>query len=312
MTHFLTAVNAVIPFLTYITFGYGVKISGLMDEVFARRLNKLIFQAFFPVMMFYNLYQTKEVHLHIGRLILTGILGEVALIMLLMVIVPRLVKENAHRGVLIQAIYRSNFVLFAVPLTESIFGQQGLALASMMVAIVVPFYGATAVIILEYFRGGTFSFWELLKKVMTNPMILGALAGGVFLLLGIRLPQCMEKPVSQFSALTTPLALFVLGGTLQFSSLKSDLRMIVPAVFLKLVLVPAVMLAISIAVGMEPLERFVLLAMFATPTAAASFPMAQNMGGDGKLAGELVVCSTVVSVVTIFLWVLILKSVELI
>ena len=72
------------------------------------------------------------------------------------------------------------------------------------------------------------------------------------------------------------------------------------------------MLAISIAVGMEPLERFVLLTMFATPTAAASFPMAQNMGGDSKLAGELVVCSTVVSVVTIFLWVLILKSVELI
>lgn len=312
MTHFITAVNAVIPFLIYITFGYGVKASGLMDEEFARRLNKVIFQAFFPIMMFYNLYQTGEAPMHTGRLIFTGILGEVVLIILLMIIVPRLVKENPRRGVLIQAVYRSNFVLFAVPLTENIFGQAGVTLASVMVTIVVPFYGVMAVIILEYFRGGKLSFLSLVKKVVTNPMILGALVGGVFLVLGIRLPACIEKPVAQFSALTTPLALFVLGGTLQFSSLKSNLRCIVPAVFMKLVLIPAVMVAVSIAVGMEPLERFVLLTMFATPTAAASFPMAQNMGGDGKLAGELVVCSTVASVVTIFLWVFILKSAGLI
>lgn len=312
MEHFLTAVNAVIPFLIYITFGYGVKASGLMDEAFARRLNKLIFQAFFPVMMFYNLYQTGETPAQTGRLAVVGIAGEVVLIALLLAIVPRLVKENSRRGVLIQAIYRSNFVLFAVPLTESIFGPSGLTVASMMVAIVVPFYGATAVIILEHFRGGSFQLGKLMIKVLTNPMIVGAIAGGCFLLLGIRLPACVEKPVSQFSAATTPLALFVLGGTLQFTSLKSNLRFILPAVFMKLVLIPAVMVAVSVAVGMEPLERFVLLTMFATPTAAASFPMAQNMGGDGKLAGELVVCSTLVSVVTIFLWVFGLKAAGLI
>ncbi len=307
MEHFLTAVNAVMPFLIYMSFGYGVKISGMIDEAFLRKLNTLVFQAFFPVMMFYNLYQNKGIQLHMGRLVLTGMLGETVLIAILVLTVPRLVKENARRGVLIQAVYRSNFVLFAIPLTENIFGQEGVALATMMVAIVVPFYNATAVIILEYFRGGKFDFWKLVKKVLTNPMILGAMAGGVFLLLKIRLPECIEKPVSQFSALTTPLALFILGGTLKFSSLKKNFHLIVPAVGMKLIVIPAVMMAISIAAGMEPLERFVLLTMFATPTATASFPMAQNMGGDGQLAGELVVCSTTVSVATVFLWVFALR-----
>lgn len=312
MEHFLTAINAVTPFLVYITFGYGVKAFKLADEAFLRRLNSLVFQAFFPIMMFYNLYNNEETHLQIGRLALVGLLGEAFLILFLMLAVPRLVRDNAQRGVLIQGIYRSNFVLFALPLTESIFGQSGVALASVMVAIVVPFYNVTAVIILEYFRGGSLDLWELVKKVLTNPMILGAIAGGLFLLLGIRLPDCVEKPVSQFSAMTTPLALFILGGTLQFSSLKKNLHLIAPAVFMKLVAIPAVMVAVSVAAGMEPVERFVLLTMFATPTATASFPMAQNMGGDGKLAGELVVCSTAVSVLTIFLWVFGLKYTGLI
>lgn len=312
MTHFLTAVNAVMPFLVYITFGYGIKTFGLADEAFLRRLNRLVFQAFFPVMMFYNLYHNEGTQLHMGRLILTGMLGEVVLVVILVLIVPRLVKENAKRGVLIQAIYRSNFVLYAIPLTESVFGQSGVALTSMMVAIVVPFYNVTAVIILEYFRGGKLNLGELVKKVMMNPMILGALAGGLFLLLGIRLPECVEKPISQLSALTTPLALFILGGTLRFSSMKKNLPLIMPAVFMKLAAIPAIMVLISIAVKMEPLDRFVMLTMFATPTATASFPMAQSMDGDGELAGELVVCSTAVSVVTIFLWVFVLKYTGLI
>ena len=99
---------------------------------------------------------------------------------------------------------------------------------------------------------------------------------------------------------------------MKFSSLEKNLRPILAAVSVKLVLFPAVMVAVSVLMGMEPLERFILLSIFATPTAAASFPMAQNMGGDGELAGELVVCSTMVSVITIFLWILLLRSAGLI
>ena len=66
---------------------------------------------------------------------------------LLIITIPRMVSENAKRGVIIQAIYRSNFVLFGIPLTANLFGDEGAVLASMMVAIVIPVYNATAVII---------------------------------------------------------------------------------------------------------------------------------------------------------------------
>ena len=164
-----------------------------------------------------------------------------------------------------------------------------------------------AVLILEYFRGGKPSLPQLLKKMITNPMIMGAAVGAVFLWLGIRLPACVEKPVKEYAALCTPLACFVMGGTLQFSSVRKNLRYLVPTLTVKLVLVPAIIVAVSVLLGFSPLERFVLYSQFAAPVAAASFSMAQAMGGDGDLASEMVVVSSCVSVFTIFMWIFVTK-----
>ena len=201
------------------------------------------------------------------------------------------------------------FGLFAIPLTESVFGSEGVALASMMIAVVVPIYNVVAVVVLEYFRGGVPKIGQLTKNVLSNPMIKGAIVGFVFFGLHIYLPACVEKPVKAFSDLSTSLALFVLGSTLHFSSIRKNLKYLVSALGLKLVLIPSIIMVLAVKLQFRPVERFVLFAMFATPVAAASYPMAQNMGGDGELAGELVVTSTVVSVFTIFLWIYFLKSI---
>ena len=106
--------------------------------------------------------------------------------------------------------------------------------------------------------------------------------------------------VSQFAGLTTPLALFVLGGTLHFSAVKGNLKYLVPSLTVKMVILPAVITVLATAMGFGNLERFVLFTMYATPVATASYSMAQNMGGDGELAGQFVVVSTAASIITIF------------
>ena len=143
MESFLVAVNAVMPFLIYISFGYGVRMSGLVDEAFMNKLNKLIFRAFFPILMFNNLYKVEPGFTLDGRLVAVGVGSVLLLELILVFLVPKFVKGNPQRGVVIQAIYRSNFVLFAIPLTTSLFGETGSVLASMMVAIVIPIYNVT-------------------------------------------------------------------------------------------------------------------------------------------------------------------------
>lgn len=106
--------------------------------------------------------------------------------------------------------------------------------------------------------------------------------------------------------------MFVLGGSLHFSKIQGNAKYLVPSLLLKLVIIPAIVLMIISAMGFTPLERFAIFTMFATPVAASSYTMAQNMGGDGELAGEFVVLSTALSVITIFLWVFTLKMIRFI
>lgn len=303
MESFLVAVNAVVPFLIYISFGYGVRLSGLVNETFMNKLNSMIFKAFFPLLMFDNLYKIKTGISLNPSMVALAVSSLLLLELLLILIVPRIVRDNPRRGVIIQAIYRSNFVLFGIPLTTGLYGARGAVLASMMIAIIVPIYNVTAVIILEMFNGGRIKPGALLKNVCTNPLIIGAAAGLIFFFLGIRLPECVAGPVSQFAGMTTPLALFVLGGTMHFSAIRKNAKYLFPPIFIKLAVLPALILAAAGALGLDGLERFILFTMFATPVATSSYAMAQNMGGDGELAGEFVVLSTAASVFTIFLWV---------
>lgn len=309
MDSFMISANAVLPFLIYIAFGYGVRHSGLVDEAFMFKLNRMIFQAFFPILMFNNFYNLQpgfELNL---VLVVTAVLSILTVQALSILIVPRLVPEDSKRGVLIQAIYRSNYVLFGIPLAQNLFHDDGVILATAMIAIIIPIYNVTAVIILEMYRGGKVSPSTLLKNVCKNPMLRGAAVGLAFNILGIRLPGSVMEPISQFASLTTPLALFVLGGTLHFSAIQHNLKYVVPSMSVKLLVLPAIAVALSVVLGFTPVERFVYFEMFATPVATASYSMAQNMGGDGELAGQLVVLSTAASVLTIFLWVFLFTSI---
>ena len=304
MESFLVAVNAVIPFFCYLALGYTMKIRGIVKEEFLQKLNQMVFRVFYPFMTFYNIYKADAESL--PRPLLLIFTGASILIVeaILIVIIPKIVKENPRRGVIIQAIFRSNFVLFGLPLTIAVFGDSAASIAAMMVTVVVSIYNTTSVFILEMFNGEGKSD---IKKTLQ-----GAIVGLIFFFLGIKLPGSLVTPIAAFSNMTSPLAIYVLGGTLQFKAIRKNLKYLVPTLTCKLFILPAIIIAIAYAFGLRRLELFLLIAVYATPVAAASYPMAQNMGGDGELAGQFVVISTAVSMFTLFLWIFFMKSVGLI
>ena len=313
MESLLVALNAVIPFLCYISFGYIVRMKKIVSESFLQQLNQMVFRLFYPCMTFYNIYKADAESL--PRPVLLIFVGASILILeaILILVVPRFVLENPKRGVVIQGIFRSNFVLFGLPLTISVFGDSAASVAAMVVTVVVTIYNTTSVVILEMFNtNGKINVKNIAFNVIKNPLLQGAVIGLVFFLLGIHVPESIVTPLAAFSDATSPLALFVLGGTLHFNEISHNLKYLVPTLSFKLLILPAVMMAIGYAFGLRELELFLLVAVYGTPVAAASYPMAQNMGGDGELAGQLVVISTVVSVVTLFFWIFLLRFVGLI
>ena len=309
---FAYAFNAVMPFLVYLAIGYIIVRVGITDRPFLTRLNTLNFRVIFPFMMFQNIYTASPEGLPSGKLIALTLISLFTIILLLLVIVPRIVKENPRRGVIVQASYRSNFVLYGVALTIFLFGSEKGSVAGFMTLLVVTIFNVSAVIVLELFNGDQrSSLGALLLKLIKNPLLQGCLVGLFFYLTGLRLRTCLATPVAALGGIATPLAMITLGGCLQFSALKKNLRYLVPVLSFKLVILPLVMVLIACALGLRGVELFLVLMIYGAPVATASYPMAMNMGGDGELAGQLVFVSTALSLFTIFLFIFCLSQMGL-
>ena len=151
---FMVALNAVAPFLILLSVGFLAVRTGLTDRAFMARLNALNFRLFFPFLMFSNVYSARPEDLPSVTLMIFGPVSVLLLIAVLLVVVPRIVKENPRRGTIIQAVFRSNFIIYGIPLTASVFGTARSSVCGMMVMIMVTLFNTAAVIVLEIFRDG--------------------------------------------------------------------------------------------------------------------------------------------------------------
>ena len=302
------SLNAVTPFAFYIVYGMILKKLGAVDVDFMKKVNNFSFKCLFPTMIFWNLYSSQDNMVINPTLMIVAISALCVTILAASAFCIKFIADKPKQPVIVQAIYRSNSLLFALPLTTSIFGAESRAVATMTIAVIVPFYNVSSVLLFEFFRGGKRDAKSLLKKVLTNPIIMGAIVGFSAMLIHLHLPAPIEKPIGAISSMVTPLACIILGTQLNMKSVVKDLKYIVPTLAAKLILLPALSLPLSMLFGFSPVERFVFFSIFATPIATSSFPMAASMGGDGDLAAELVAMSTVGSVITLFFWILLLNT----
>ena len=309
---FMVAFNAVAPFLVLLGVGFAAVRLRLADRHFMDRVNTFNFKVFFPFLMFNNVYSAKPENMPSVKLMATGALSVVLLVVVLVITVPKIVKENPRRGVVIQGIFRSNFIIYGIPLTAYVFGEEKSSVCGMMIMIMVSIFNVAGVIVLEMFReGGKISAKHLVLGVVKNPLLQGCVAGLLFYLLRIRLPSFIASPVSSLAGLATTLALVVLGANLRFGEIRKNCRTISVVLLIRLILLPVVMVAFAYLIGLRGVELFLILMIFGTPVATSSYPMAQNMGGDGQLAGQLVFVSTVASLATIFVFIFTLSRLGL-
>lgn len=308
MENLIISFNVVLPLFLLMALGYILKKIRMYDTATLKTINKLVFKVFLPVYLFYSIYSTDLSAAFDIKVILFAVTGLLLWFLLLMGIVPLIEKENAKRGVMIQGMFRSNFVLFGLPVAISLCGEERIGITSLLLGIIVPIYNVLAVITLEVFRGGKPSFKKIAKGIVTNPLIIASAIGVGMYLLKIDLPYAIEKTVVDVGKVATPLALIALGGEFKFSKVKGDIKQLLVSVVGKLVISPLFLVTAGILMGFRNEILVPILLMSGAPTAVSSYTMAQQMGGDGELAGEIVVFTTGISILTIFIWVFLLKQ----
>ena len=308
LNNFLVCLEAVLPMFILLVIGAAVRRTGLLKEEEVRRLNKVVFIVCYPCMMFTNLYGADLEQAFDWKLIGFAAGFTFAVIGVATLLALWIEPNQRSRGAMIQAIYRSNFVIMGLPIAMNIYGHGNVAVTAMLIAVIVPIYNVMAVIILEVFRNRKPNPVEICRDVLKNPIILGGIAGLFCVLTGLTIPKFLEGVVDDLGVTAMTMSLIVLGASFDMSTLRHTGRNLVICVVSRLVIVPGIGLALAAAMGFRDVVFVTLLAMMAAPTAIASFTMAQSMDSDADLAGNCVIFSSVFACLTMFLWLFLYKT----
>ena len=312
MNNLIVAFNAVVPMFVIMIIGVFLNQKKMIGETTQKQMNSLVFQVFLPILLFWNIYSA-DFHMVFRPKFLLFILATILIeCLIIAVVVIPMEKSNEKRGTLIQGSFRSNFVILGIPIIVNLFGAENTGLTSISMIAVIPTYNILAVITLEMFRNSKINVKEIIVGIAKNPLIIGTICGIIALASGIKLPMPIEKIVISLADVATPLALVIMGASFKFSKIKENRKSLIFAVAVRLFIAPFFCIGVAAFMGYRGIELAVLMVIFAAPTAVSSFPMAQKMGGDGDLAAEIVVFTTMFSCITIFLWVFILKQLCLI
>lgn len=324
MESLIFAFNSVSPIIFTVAVGYILKKISLMSPDFAKSANKLVFRVFLPAMLFLNVYGIDNLSLVNIGYVIYALASLLVIFSLAIPTVIILTKKKKCRGALLQGVFRSNYALIGIPLASSLFPGDGAAVATLLSAIMVPAFNILAVIGLSIFNndGEKPNLKKVLGGIAKNPLILGIMAG--LLALGIRsilvsadisfrisnIPA-IYNTLKYLSNIATPLALLVLGAQFEFSAIPSLKREIISGIILRSVIVPLLGIGVAYLAFRQSFtgaQFAALVAVFCTPVAVSSVPMAQEMGADAELAGQLVVFTTITSAFTVFVTSFLLKA----
>lgn len=338
METFLFSANAILPIILLIALGHGLRQGRFFDEVFLKKANAFVFNVALPALLFYNVYSIEclsELNFGIIGFVLISIL---VLFVLGMLTVKIGFADPRKKGVILQCIFRSNFAIIGIPLSEALGGSKAVAIAAVISAFSIPLYNILAVIALSIYiedaSGDKIKPKQILINIGKNPLIIGVALGMICLVVRNYLPYdestktyaftikthlpFLYTAIKNLSSIASPLALIILGGQFRFAAVKDLAKDIIIGTIWRLVLAPFLTLGAALILS-EHLSflHFVatdypaLIALFGTPVAVSSAIMAEAMGSDKQLAGQLVVWTSLFSMPSLFVIIMLFRSIHL-
>lgn len=309
---FAAAITA--PIFCMLGLGILFKRIGWMTEEFAKVGSDLVFKVTLPCLLFVKLVETDFRHALPFTLVIYAILATIAVFVLLDRFVSPLVKTAADRGVFVQGAFRGNMGIIGLAFCLSAFGESVVAVASIYLAVLTTLFNVLAVVTLtRHLQQETDqnALYKILKSILKNPLILSIVAGVIVSLSGLTVPTILLDTGNYLARMTLPLALLCAGAAIRLREFHAS-GPLYYAVVGKLLLVPLLITAGGVVIGLRGPELGVLYLMSSSPTAAASYPMVQALGGNHHLAAAIIAATSLGSVLFTTLGIFLLRSFQLI
>ena len=304
---FLYTLETTLPVFAMVFIGIGLRRIGWIDQGFIATASALVFKATLPTLVFLSIIRADlDTTLSISMLIFY-FLATLASFALVWFWATKRVRQEG-RGGYVQGAFRGNCGIVGLALAANLYGDYGLSAGGLLLALVIVVYNSLSVIVLlAYQPGKTMSLTNTLRDIARNPLIIGVVLAIPFAALEIRLPGWVMTSGDYFASLTLPLALLCIGATVSLKSIRSDSGPAVGSSIWKMVSLPALCTLAAWLVGFEGRELGLMFLFFASPTAAASFVMVRALGGNDRMAANIIALTTLLASVTITLGVFVIQ-----
>lgn len=314
MDNLIFSLNATVPIFLMMLLGLLFRKIGWIDEVFASKMNKFVFLVPLPVLLFEDLATVDFAEVWDMKFVLFCF-GATLISIVIAAAVSFLWKDRSIQGEFIQASYRSSAALLGIAFIQNIYGDAGMA--PLMIIGSVPLYNVMAVVVLSFFQPERKKLdrqvWiNTLKGIITNPIILGIIAGLLWSALRLPIPSILEKTVSNIGAVATPMGLMAMGATFDIRKAFGKAKPAVAASVMKLVGFAALFLPLAVWLGFRREQLVAILIMLGSATTVSCYVMARNMGHEGILTSSTVMLTTLFSAFTVTGWLYILRTLGLI
>jgi predicted permease len=297
--------DTIIPIFSVIFLGWLARRHGFIPQSFAGPANRLVFYFAIPAMVFAAIAKGSlktDFHLVVMGCTLAAVGKTFALTWL----AGRLGRVPRRcLGTFVQSGYHGNLGYIGLAVAYYYLDPAGFTSTSLLLGFVMIFQNLLSVFILIYYGGidsVRHSLGKMVSKILGNPMILSAGAGIGFSLTGATLPTVVARTLDIFSGMALPLALLLIGATLNFDLMRSQLARVLPVAAIKLGLLPAVGLMCYVLWDLPADQYLPGLILLATPTATVSYVMAVEMNGDVEFAATAISVSTLLSAVSFSAW----------
>ena len=308
---FQFSLNSTMPVFLLMVLGGCLKKIGLIDDHFASVSDKFVFRGTLPVLLFLDIAGTDIRHNFNVKYIGFCVVVTLVTIAVVWTGTKLLIRDKSLTGEFVQCSYRSSAAILGTAFIQNIYGTSGSA--PLMILGSVPLYNIFAVLIL-CLESPSLAGADLKKRmknafvgILTNPIIIGILLGLLASLVNLQLPAILNKTMSTFSGLTSPLALISIGATFKGSKAIQKIRPTIAASLIKTVCIAAVFLPFAVRLGFRNEQLVALLIMMGSPATPTAYIMAKNMGHEGVLSSSVIALTTLLSSVTLTFWIFLLR-----
>ncbi|RLC06171.1 MAG: AEC family transporter [Deltaproteobacteria bacterium] len=294
--------NAIFPIFSLLFLGCLLKHFGITNESFLKTSDKLVYFIFFPVMLFWKIGSSPLDKGASVDLCLASILAVIIVYLLSLLAIRLFHITSFQAGTFSQACYRFNTYI-GVAIVMTTLGEPGIKYFGILIGFAIPIINVLAVSTLIWHSGDKGTFGQnlkvLLKALISNPLILGCIAGILFSRSNAYFPVFIDNTFSLMTAVTMPLALISIGGSLTLAGLKHHSRNAFLASILKGLILPIIGFSLLNALSVTGIAFKAGMIFFTLPTSTAIYVLSAQLNSDTQLASATIMLSTLLSVISI-------------